>query len=85
MKLKHTQARKARTFNPRFYQKGGIYSMSNFWRRVYCYYGADARTDDLAHPNLEQAVSGMRSRLNQGKASRFQRHRDPSPYADDQL
>lgn len=85
MKLKHTEARKARRFNPRFYQKGGIYSISIFWRRVYNYYGADAKTYDLAHPILEDAVCGMRTRLNQGKASRLQHRRDPSPYADAQL
>ena len=85
MKLKHTQARKARRFNPRFYQKSGIYSMSVFWRRVHGYYGADARTYDSTHPGLEAAVSGMRSRQKLGKASRLQHRRDPSHYADAQL
>ena len=71
MKLKHTQARKARTFNPRFYQNNGLYSMSVFLRRIHSFYGADARTYDLAHPTLEDAVSGFRSRVSQGKAHRL--------------
>lgn len=43
MKLRHTQARKARTFNPRAYQNNGYYAMSVFWRRVNGCYGNDSK------------------------------------------
>lgn len=63
MRLKHTQARKARTLNPRFYQNHGYYARSVFWRRVNNVYGADYREHDKRHPSLETAVEGYRSRL----------------------
>ena len=61
MKLRHTQARKARTFNPRTYQNNGYYAMSVFWRRVNGCYGNDSKEFDLRYPNLEHAVEGYRS------------------------
>ena len=63
MKLKHTQAKKARRLNywPA-YQKW-FYGLSVFMRRVQGYYGADAIGDSARHKDLDHAVEGYKSRL----------------------
>jgi len=56
MKLKHTQAKKARRLNywPA-YQKW-FYGLSVFMRRVQGYYGADAIGYSARHKDLDHAV-----------------------------
>ena len=65
MKQKHTKAKKARRLNVwPAYQKW-LFGLSVFERRVRGYEGADSRTFNEKHPNLEPAVEGMKQRIAQ--------------------
>lgn len=63
MKLKHTQAKKARRLNYWPAYQNFIFGMSVFMRRVQGYYGADAIGYSAKHPELDNAVEGYKSRL----------------------
>lgn len=60
MKQKHTQAKKANRYNQRI---AGIHTMRVFARRMNGIYGADHRSFDEKNPGLEEAVTGLRTRI----------------------
>lgn len=64
MRRKDTQSKKARRLNLRI---AGVHNMSVFARRVLGIYGADHRQFDEKHPDLEEAVQGMRERMRKNK------------------
>lgn len=65
MKLKHTQAKKAR----RYCERRPHATTDPVWlRRVRGNYGADFKSFDAIHPRLEPAVQGIRARKNQKPA-----------------
>ena len=45
-----------------------LHQVPVFWRRVEGFYGADHRSFDAKHPDLELAVEGYKQRLAQLKA-----------------
>lgn len=65
MKQKHTQAKKARRLNiwPAYQQ--WLFGLSVFERRVRGYEGADSRSYSEKHPDLDNAVEGMKQRIAQ--------------------
>ena len=63
MKLKFTQAKKARRFNNwQAYQKE-IFSTSVLMRRVQGFLSADSASYSAKHPGLDMAVEGYKARL----------------------
>lgn len=62
MKLKHTQARKARRLNNwSAYQHRGLFATPVFERRVLDFFGADHRSFSAKHKRLDAAVEGYKS------------------------
>lgn len=64
MKLKHTQAKKAR----RYCERRPHATTDPVWlRRVRGIYGADCNAFDVRHPRLASAVAGLVKRMEQGQ------------------
>lgn len=62
MKLKHTQARKARRLNDwPSYQHKSLYAMPVFARRVLDFLGADHLSFSAKHERLDAAVEGYKA------------------------
>lgn len=66
MKLKHTQAKKARR-GPNI-TAGYPYGLSVFERRIRNLIGADWKQFSANHPQLDHAVEGYKSRMNTQRA-----------------
>ena len=65
MKLKHTQAKKARR-GPNI-TSTYPYGVPVFWRRVQGIIGADHRSFSKNHKGLDMAVEGMKTRIEQNR------------------
>lgn len=64
MKLKHTQAKKAR----RYCERRPHATTDPVWlRRLRGIYGADCNDFDLRHPRLAPMVAGLAKRMSQSK------------------
>lgn len=60
MKLKYTQAKKARRLCIR---EPGFWNDPVWLRRLRGQYGADSREFDAKHPKIERMVDGLRARI----------------------